>query len=215
MQMIILMDWPLANDHPDRPASCKWSSGLISLLQMLIRMERPLANDYQDGPASFEWPSRSTGLLQIIIWIDRPLANDHQDRLASCTWSFGSTGTERTQPCWKFVMVGISLQAQMIIQMDRPFANDHSDGLASCKCSSYSLSIILLLRKKHIFLPQIFSSFSSTMNLLPCNNIFPVSKFIPKFSFPVLFSSEKVYFPSPNIISLFHLRIISPQQKHG
>ena len=97
----------------------------------------------------------------------------------------------------------------MIIRMDRPFANDHPDGLASCKCSSNSFSVILLLRKKHIFLLQIFSSFSYSMNLLPCNNIFPVSKFIPKFSFPVLFSSEKVYFPSPNIIYLFHFVFFS------
>ena len=50
--MIIPMDRPLTNDHPDGPASCKRSSGGTSLLQMIIRMERPLANDHLDGPAS-------------------------------------------------------------------------------------------------------------------------------------------------------------------
>ena len=43
--MIILMDLHIANDHPDGPASCKWSSGQTGLLQMIIRMDRPLAND--------------------------------------------------------------------------------------------------------------------------------------------------------------------------
>ena len=51
MQMIILMDRPLANDHPDGPASCKLSSGETSLLQMVIRMDEPLANDNLDGLA--------------------------------------------------------------------------------------------------------------------------------------------------------------------
>ena len=43
--MIIRMDRPLANDHPDGPASCKQSSGWTRLLQKIIRMDRPLAND--------------------------------------------------------------------------------------------------------------------------------------------------------------------------
>ena len=44
--MIIWMDRPLANDHLDGPASCKW-------------------NDPSDGPTSCKWSSRSTGLLQM------------------------------------------------------------------------------------------------------------------------------------------------------
>ena len=54
---MILMDRPLANDHVDGPASCKWSSGWTSLLQMIIRMDLPLANDHPDGPASCKWSS--------------------------------------------------------------------------------------------------------------------------------------------------------------
>ena len=44
--MIILRDQPLANDHLEWPASCKWSSGVAGLLQMIIRTGRPLANDH-------------------------------------------------------------------------------------------------------------------------------------------------------------------------
>ena len=50
--MIILMDRPLANDHPEWLASCKWSSVWISLLQMIDRIEWPLANDHPDGSFS-------------------------------------------------------------------------------------------------------------------------------------------------------------------
>ena len=39
--MIIRIDRPLENDHPDGPASCKWSSGRTGLKQMIIRMDRP------------------------------------------------------------------------------------------------------------------------------------------------------------------------------
>ena len=34
--MIIRINWPLANDRPEGPASCKWSSRGTDLLQMLI-----------------------------------------------------------------------------------------------------------------------------------------------------------------------------------
>ena len=124
-------------------------------------------------------------ILQMIISLGRPLANDYPDPPASCKWSFGWTGL-----------------LQMIIQIGRPLANDHPDRPAFCKWSSFSFSANLL---------QI--PLSSAVNLLHCNNIFLVSKYISSFSFPLLLSSEKVYFSSPNIISLFHLRIISPQQK--
>ena len=46
MQMIILRDRPLANDHPEG---------------------EPLANDYPKGQVSCKWLSRGTGLLKIII----------------------------------------------------------------------------------------------------------------------------------------------------
>ena len=45
--MIIWRIWPLANDPPDDPASCKWSSGGSGLLEMIIRRDQPLANDHQ------------------------------------------------------------------------------------------------------------------------------------------------------------------------
>ena len=106
----------------------------------------------------------------------------------------------------------------MIIQIDRPLTNDirigqplannNPDGPAFCKCSSFSSSVILLLCKIHIFLLQIFSSFSSTINLQK-KNILSVSNSIPRFSFPISFSSEKNIFsftnfpfPSPFYFSL-------------
>ena len=52
LQMIIWIDRPLANDHPEQLASCKWSYGLISLLQMIDRIEWSLANDHLDGSFS-------------------------------------------------------------------------------------------------------------------------------------------------------------------
>ena len=42
-------------DHPEGPASCKWSSRGASLWQMIIRRCRPLANDHPEGPASCIW----------------------------------------------------------------------------------------------------------------------------------------------------------------
>ena len=100
--MIIWMDRPLANDHPDRLAFQKWSSRWLGLLQMIIWMDRPLANDHPDGlascklssllTASCKWLSRGSGLLQMIIWRIQPLANDHSEDPPSCKWSSGRTG---------------------------------------------------------------------------------------------------------------------------
>ena len=84
--MIILMDRPLANDHPDGPASCKWSSrwtpsckwlpGGTGLSQMILQMDRPLANDYPEVPASCnlqvascKWSSGSTRFISIFLLI--------------------------------------------------------------------------------------------------------------------------------------------------
>ena len=67
MQMVIRIDWPLANDHPDGPASCKWSSELAGLLQIIIQMDWPLANDHPDGLASGKWSSGWTGLSQMTL----------------------------------------------------------------------------------------------------------------------------------------------------
>ena len=44
-QMVNWMNWPLANDHPYGPTSCKWSSGWTDLLQIIIWVDRPLARD--------------------------------------------------------------------------------------------------------------------------------------------------------------------------
>ena len=61
--MIIRMDQPLANDHPDQPALVNDHLDWTSLSQMIIWMDQPLANDHP---------------------MDRPLANDHPDGPASC-----------------------------------------------------------------------------------------------------------------------------------
>ena len=74
MQMIIRRGRPLANDHPEGPASCKWSSGGAGLLQMIIWWDQPLANDHPEGQASCKWSSSGTSLLQMNIQRGRPLA---------------------------------------------------------------------------------------------------------------------------------------------
>ena len=89
--MIIRMAWPLANDHPDGLAFCKWSFWWTGLLQMIIEMDRPHANYHLDGPTSCEWSSGRTSLLQMVIQMGQPLVDDHQDGPASCRWSSGST----------------------------------------------------------------------------------------------------------------------------
>ena len=65
--MIIQRIRPLANDHPEDPASCKWSSWGSGPFQMIIQRIWPLANDHPENLASFKWSFRGSGLLQIII----------------------------------------------------------------------------------------------------------------------------------------------------
>ena len=129
------------------------------------------------------WSSGWTGLLQMIIRMDWAFVNDHQDGVVSSKRSSGWTGL-----------------LQIIFRIDMPLANDHPDGPAFCKWSSFSFS-------KYFPPLPLLSIFS------PTKDMFSVSKITPHFSFPVLFSSEKVCFPSPNIFFLFHLRYIFPQQK--
>ena len=119
--MIIQRIWPLsnnhlANDHPEDPASCKWSSRGSSFLQIIIR---PLVNDHLEDPASCKWSSGGSGLSQMIIWRIQSLSNDHPEDPASCKWSSGGSGL-----------------LQMIIQRIWPLAHDHLEGLASYKWSS-------------------------------------------------------------------------------
>ena len=91
-----------------------------------------------------------------------PLTNDHQERPAPCSWS-----------SW---------------YMNRTLANDHSERPSSYKWSSGWIGLLQMIMmewplandppfpyllffsstKKHIFLLQIFSSFSSAVYLLPC-----------------------------------------------
>ena len=91
LQLIIWMDRPLANNHPDGLVSCKWSYGSTDFLQMITWRDRPLANDHLEGPASRKWSSGRTGLMQMNIWRDRPLANGHLNGPVSSKWSSGST----------------------------------------------------------------------------------------------------------------------------
>ena len=90
--MIIWRDQPLANDHSEGQASCKWSSGWTGLLEMITWMDEPLANDHLEGPASCKWSFRWNGPLQIIFRMDQPVANGRSDGLVSCKWSIGSSG---------------------------------------------------------------------------------------------------------------------------
>ena len=48
--MIVRKDRPLANNQPERLASCKWSSRGTGLLQMIIQRIWPLANDHPTMP---------------------------------------------------------------------------------------------------------------------------------------------------------------------
>ena len=65
--MVIRRGRPFANDDPEGPASCKWSSRGASLLQMMIQRDWPLANDHPERLASLKWSSSGVGLLQMII----------------------------------------------------------------------------------------------------------------------------------------------------
>ena len=87
--MVIWRIRPLAKDHPEDLASCKWLSGGSGLLQIIIWRIWPLANDHPEDPASCKWSSGGSGLLQMIIQRDRLFANDHPGDLASCKWSSG------------------------------------------------------------------------------------------------------------------------------
>ena len=53
LQMIIQRISPLANDHPEGLASCKWSFG----------RGLPLANDHLEGQAPCKWSSGGSGIL--------------------------------------------------------------------------------------------------------------------------------------------------------
>ena len=65
--VVKMRDQPLANCHPEGPASYKWWSGGTGLLQMVIRRDRPLADGHPEGQASCKWWSGGAGLLQMII----------------------------------------------------------------------------------------------------------------------------------------------------
>ena len=100
--MIIWINRPLANDHPDGPTSCKWSSGWTGLLQVIIPIDRllqmiiqrvwPLANDHMEDTATCKWSLGRSTLLQMIIWKDRPFANDHREDPPSWNWSSRGSG---------------------------------------------------------------------------------------------------------------------------
>ena len=77
--MIIRRGRPLANDHPEGLASCKWSSGGTSLLQIIIQRGWPPAKDHTEGPASCKWSSGGTGLLKIIFYQPRHSSHLCQD----------------------------------------------------------------------------------------------------------------------------------------
>ena len=55
--MIIRRGQPLANNHPEGSASCKWSSQGVGLLQMITLRDQPLANDHPEEPSSCKWSS--------------------------------------------------------------------------------------------------------------------------------------------------------------
>ena len=64
--MIIRKIWPLANDHPEGLAICKWSSGGSGPLQMIIQRILPLANDHPVGPPL---PPFSRNRTYLKIWV--------------------------------------------------------------------------------------------------------------------------------------------------
>ena len=50
--MVLPMNRLFANDHPERPASCKCLSGWTGLLQIIIQRDQHLPNDHPDQPDS-------------------------------------------------------------------------------------------------------------------------------------------------------------------
>ena len=56
---------PLANDHLEGPAICKWSPRWSCLLQMIIRRILPLANDHLKGLTSCKWSSVTLARIRI------------------------------------------------------------------------------------------------------------------------------------------------------
>ena len=56
--VVKMRGWPLVNDHPDGPASCKWSTVWTGLLQMIIRMNWPLANDHPELEVGVKHPTK-------------------------------------------------------------------------------------------------------------------------------------------------------------
>ena len=91
--MIIWRIQPLANDHPEDPATCKWSFGGTGHLQMIIQRIRPLANDHPEDLASCKWSSGGTGLLQMIIRHPR-----HPNHLSQDPDSISRTFLEQFAP---------------------------------------------------------------------------------------------------------------------
>ena len=81
------MIWPLAIDHPEDLATCKWSSRGTGHLQMIIWRIWPLPNDHLEDPASCKWSSRWSRRLQMIIRRIQPFAKDRLEDPASCKWS--------------------------------------------------------------------------------------------------------------------------------
>ena len=163
-----------------------------------MRMDRPFANDHLDELTSCKWLSGGASLLQMMTWSNHPLTNDHPDGPASCKWLSGSTGL-----------------LQMIVWMDRPLANDPPFFLhySSFQQKTYFFKyfppfpslLIFSFALKHIFLPQIYSSFSIPIFLLLQKIHFP-SPYIISYSIFVLFLLSKKI-PSTNISSSFSFSV--------
>ena len=172
--MIIWRIWPLVNDQPEDPATCKWSSWgtgnlqmiiqRIRLLQMIIWRIQPLANDQLEDPATCKWSSGGTGHLQMIIRRIFPLANDHSEDPATCKLSSRGSGL-----------------LQMIIWRIWALANDHLEGPASYKWSPVTIrhpnhlsqdpdSISRTFLEQFVLFCLISQIFSSTLLYLPFDN---------------------------------------------
>ena len=131
--MIIWIGRTFANDHPDGPAFCKWSSRW----------------------AFCKWPSGWACLLQTNIQMGRPFANDHPDGLAFCKWSSGWAFCKQPSGWACKQSSGCTSVLQIIIRMGWPFANDHPDFFLSTRFFSIFLFIF---SKLLIFIQQTSSS---------------------------------------------------------